>query len=253
MKRLVDNLCSVIGLVVLWPVGLLVATGVKMTSRGPIFFRQARLGRQGTTFQIYKFRTMTVQEPGSGCQVTAGGDPRITPFGAFLRRYKLDELPQILNVITGDMSFVGPRPEVPEFAELYPLEYARLLKVRPGITHPATLNFRREEEILAQVVDPREFYIDTVLPEKLAAYESCLEQSLAQDIRTIIETIVPHLSDDAYGPEHFVPAPAPAARQPEPTIVANIPAFASDLPQPVARNSAVMKSEELEEALAVGS
>ncbi len=133
------------------------------------------------------------------------------------------------------------------------LSIIRILKVRPGITHPATLSFRREEEILAQVPDPREFYIDTVLPEKIGAYEACLEQSLAHDIRTIIETIVPQMGGDAYGPDHFAPAATGAVPQYEPTLVENIPALAAELPRPATDQPAIMDSEEMAEAVAVGS
>ncbi len=236
MKRFLDIISAIAGILVLWPVALLVAVAVKMTSPGPVLFHQERMGRYGHTFDIVKFRTMAVENSYQGCQVTAGGDPRITPVGQFLRRHKLDELPQLLNVLRGEMSVVGPRPEVPEFAELFPLEYAQILKVRPGITHPATLSFRREEEILAEFGDPRKFYIDQVMPEKLAAYEAQLEQSLAQDIRTIVETIMPQLGEEAFGPEHFRPLTV-VVRMPEPiifpvpepvmTVVENIPAYAA--------------------------
>ncbi len=199
MKRFVDIVVAIVGLLIFSPFLMMVAVAVKMTSSGPVLFRQERVGRYGHTFEIVKFRTMIVQKSCPGCQVTAGGDPRITPVGKFLRHHKLDELPQLLNVLRGEMSFVGPRPEVPEFAELFPLEYAQILKVRPGITHPATLSFRREEEILADISDPRKFYIDQVMPKKLAAYEVQLEQSLAQDIRTIVETIMPQLGEEAFG------------------------------------------------------
>ncbi len=225
LKRIVDILLSGIGIVFLLPVFAVVALGVKMTSPGPIFFRQERMGLSGSTFRIFKFRTMKVQKPNSGCQVTANGDSRITPFGAFLRQYKLDELPQLLNVIIGDMALVGPRPEVPEFADLFPAEYKRILQVRPGITHPATLYFRREEEILATAHDPREFYIHKLLPEKLAAYESNLEQSLTRDIQTIVETILPHGTTKAYGPEHFAPVRALGIVPFPTTMVENVPAF----------------------------
>ncbi len=228
MKRISDISLSVLGLVLLWPVFALVAVGLKLTSPGPIFFRQERMGLDGKRFFIFKFRTMTQEKLPNSCQVTAGGDPRITPFGRFLRRYKLDEYPQLLNVLRGDMSLVGPRPEVVEFVDLYPEEYHRILKVRPGITHPATLSFRREEEILATNPNPREFYVKTVLPEKLAAYEADLEQSLARDIWTIVETIMPHLgATQALSPDHFSPNPKPSAPF-VPTLVANIPALADE-------------------------
>jgi hypothetical protein len=122
------------------------------------------------------------------------------------------------------MSFVGPRPEVPEFAGLFPMEYTHILKVRPGITHPATLYFRREEEILATAEDPREFYIHKVMPEKLAAYQTRLEQTLAEDIKTIVETIVPFGTGKSYGPEHFAPVGS-LGIVPFPVMVENIPPF----------------------------
>ena len=230
------------GLAVIWPVLLVIAVGVKLSSPGPVLFRQQRLGRGGHPFRICKFRSMTVQN--TGPSVTAGGDARVTPFGRFLRRTKLDELPQLLNVLAGQMSFVGPRPEVPEFAELYPQEYARILKVRPGITHPGTLRFRREEEILATRPDTRRFYIDEILPAKIAAYEAVLEQGLLQDIRTIVETIAPFMAAEPLGPENFAPAGRVArsraaavvtpAWEPVATQVANIP----DVPQVAARTMA---------------
>lgn len=229
LKRIVDILLSSLGLVVLSPAFLLVAAGLKITNLGPIFFRQERMGFHGKTFLIFKFRTMHVQKSDSGSMVTAENDSRITSLGKFLRRYKIDELPQLINVVRGEMALVGPRPEVPEFVRIYPREYARILEVRPGITHSVTLAFRREEEILAQSSNPQEFYIKTILPEKLAAYEVHLKQSLAQDISTIVNTIIPHKAGKPFGPEHFssteagriIPFPA--------TTVENIPAFAEKM------------------------
>jgi len=167
---------------------------------------------------------MKVQTLDSGCQVTANGDSRVTPIGRFLRRNKLDELPQLINVFVGHMALVGPRPEVPEFAELFPSEFQRILTVRPGITHPVTLFFRREEEILAATKNPREFYIRKVLPEKLAAYESNLQQSLLGNFRTIAETLVPSRIIKPYGPEHFAPEGA-LGIMPFPTSGESISAF----------------------------
>ena len=239
MKRILDLSFATAGLIVLSPVFLLVGLAVKTTSPGSILFQQKRMGRFGQSFTIYKFRSMCAQKSGNECQVTAGGDTRITPFGGFLRRTKLDELPQLLNVLRGEMSFVGPRPEVPEFAELFPMEYAHILSVRPGITHPATLAFRREEEILAGADDPREFYIEKLMPEKLAAYEADLEQSLVADIRTIVETILPLMGTKPLTPSHFAPLPvlvpdlvvAENLDLPDwfaPTVVENIPAYAEE-------------------------
>jgi len=225
LKRFFDILLSGIGVTVLAPAFILVAVILKFVSPGPVFFRQERMGLKGSTFRIFKIRTMKVQKLGSGCQVTAGGDSRIFPFGRFLRRTKLDEFPQLINVLQGDMSLVGPRPEVAEFANLFPSEFQRILKVRPGITHPATLRFRREEEILAKSTDPREFYINRVMPKKLAAYEEDLQQSLLQDIQTIVRTIIPNGTIEPYGPEHFVPAEACTIIPFPATTVENIPVF----------------------------
>ncbi len=253
MKRFMDILGSMAGLLIVWPVALLVALAVKISSPGPALFHQERMGRHGSKFHIVKFRTMAVQKSCSGCQVTAGGDSRITSVGAFLRRHKLDELPQLINVLRGEMSFVGPRPEVPEFAELFPMEYAQILKVRPGITHPATLNFRREEEILAEVGDPRKFYIDKVMPEKLAAYEADLEQSLAQDIKTIVETILPGLGEEPLTVGHFIVQPTlTTVTMPEPVIVANVPVYAGIAADHYAAAPKIRKEEEFAPAAAVG-
>ncbi len=249
MKRLLDLCFSILGLIALSPLFILVAAGVKLTSKGAVLFRQERLGLDGVKFTIYKFRSMCKQEPGSGCQVTACGDSRITPFGRFLRRSKLDEIPQLFNVLRGDMSFVGPRPEVAEFAELFPVEYSRILKVRPGITHRGTLFFRREEEILASASDPRDFYIETLMPQKLAAYEANLEQSLAQDIKTIVETLVPRMGVVAYGPEHFAAAPAAATQDAAEIFpyIENIPA----VPELVEAERAVRIEKDAQEVVAV--
>lgn len=239
MKRICDVIFAGMGLVVLAPLGLAAALAIRLNSPGPVFFRQERMGRHGSKFNIFKFRTMSVQKSGSGCLVTAGGDTRITRVGRFLRRHKIDELPQLINVLRGEMSLVGPRPEVAEFAELFPMEYARILTVRPGITHPATLQFRREEAILAEVNDARRFYIDTLMPAKLAAYEAGLEQSLWADIRIILATVLPDLFHQwrvpSYGPGDFAvavaanPEPTPVP-SPVPTMVENIPAFAEPVP-----------------------
>jgi lipopolysaccharide/colanic/teichoic acid biosynthesis glycosyltransferase len=228
LKRLFDVFFSSIGLIVLLPVFAVVALGLKMTSPGPVFFRQVRMGRHGSSFRIFKFRTMKVQKSNIGCQVTAQGDSRVTPVGNMLRRSKLDELPQLINVLRGEMSLVGPRPEVLEFVDLFPFEYGRILKVRPGITHPATLSFRYEEDILATRSDPRQFYIQKILPKKLAAYEANLEQSLVKDILTIIKTVFPGGTTKPYGPEHFVPE-GTGGIIPFPTMVENIPDYSADV------------------------
>ncbi len=214
-KRTFDILFAAAGLVVLSPLLLCVAAAVKFTSAGPILFRQTRLGRHGAPFTMLKFRSMVAGAERSGAEVTAGGDLRITPLGRLLRRTKLDELPQLWNVLRGDMSFVGPRPEVPRFAARFPREFRRILAVRPGITHRATLAFRREEDILAQVRDPRRFYVERVMPYKLELYERHLRQSLLSDVLTILETVTPLKTTPAVVVGDLLDAP----------LVANIPAY----------------------------
>lgn len=190
-KRIFDMVVAAIGLVVLAPLLAACALGVRLDSAGPMFFRQIRVGWQGRPFAILKFRTMhPPREPG-GSLVTAAGDPRITRFGAWLRRTKLDELPQLWNVLRGDMSFVGPRPEVARFVAHYPPAVReRVLSVRPGITDPASLRFRNEAEILAGAADPELEYVEHILPEKLAAYLAYVEgRSFAGDLRLICATL----------------------------------------------------------------
>ncbi|MFT7699393.1 MAG: lipopolysaccharide/colanic/teichoic acid biosynthesis glycosyltransferase [Candidatus Krumholzibacteriia bacterium] len=229
MKRILDIAFSLVGIVVMAPVCLVVALGILLTSSGPVIFRQQRLGRGGRTFWILKFRTMVIDRLDQGCNVTEAGNDRITPFGTWLRRTKLDEIPQLLNVLRGDMSFVGPRPEVAEFANLFPQQYDRILKVRPGITHSATIKFRREEEILAAVDDPCRYYVERVMPVKLAAYEANLESSLAHDIQTIVQTIIPQLGELPWEPEYFGSAnPVWQAPLDSPKIE-NIPVFAAEI------------------------
>jgi len=171
-KRVFDLLFSLCALVVTAPVWLPVALWIRFDSAGPVFFRQERVGLRGRRFLIYKFRTMR-QDAGAGAaQITVGGDPRITRAGALLRRYKLDELPQFVNVLRGDMSVVGPRPEVPRYVDLYPpATRDTILSVRPGITDLASIAFRSESELLQGAQDAEAFYVSQVLPAKL---EYCL-------------------------------------------------------------------------------
>lgn len=190
VKRVIDVAGSLVGLVVLAPALVSIGALVRVTSPGPAFFRQERVGRAGKPFQIYKFRTMRLAEAGSGPQVTAQGDPRITPTGQVLRRYKLDELPQLWNVLRGDMSLVGPRPEVPKYVAAFPEEWAAVLSVRPGITDFAAIEFVDEESALAKSADPERAYLDEVLPKKLALYRMYIEQqSLGTDLSLIFSTL----------------------------------------------------------------
>lgn len=188
-KRVFDIVCAALGLALLAPVLLVLALWIKLDSPGPVFFLQERVGRQGRSFLIHKFRTMRVDN--AGPQITVGADPRITRSGAWLRRYKLDELPQLWDVLRGAMSLVGPRPEVPKYVALYPEELRRLvLSVRPGITDPASLRYRNESERLAAAADPEREYIEVVMPAKLAlAADYVREASLGGDLRLILSTL----------------------------------------------------------------
>jgi lipopolysaccharide/colanic/teichoic acid biosynthesis glycosyltransferase len=185
MKRALDLLLSGLGLVVLAPVFLVVALLIKLDSPGPVFFRQERVGRHGRVFRIFKFRTMTAAA--AGPQITVGADARITRVGAVLRRYKLDELAQLIDVFRGTMSLVGPRPEVPRYVEVYPAgQRERVLSVRPGITDFASLRFRSESELLAQASDPEAEYVNVILPEKLrVAVDYVDHATLAGDLRVL--------------------------------------------------------------------
>jgi len=197
VKRSFDLIFALCALLVFAPVLLLVALWIKLDSHGPILFRQERIGLRGRPFSIYKFRTMR-QGPAQALQITVGSDPRITRAGAFLRRYKLDELPQFLNVLIGDMSVVGPRPEVPRYVALYPRGTRELiLSVRPGITDPASIVFRNESMVLAAAKDPEEIYIREIMPTKL---EHCCEyvckQSLWFDLVIVWRTVVAMVAGD---------------------------------------------------------
>ena len=168
-KRLFDLLGAALALALLSPLLALVALAVRLDSPGPVFFRQERVGRGGVPFRIHKFRTMRVDAPALGPQVTVGRDARITRVGHVLRHYRLDELPQFIDVLQGRMSLVGPRPEVPRFVAHYPADLAaQVLAVRPGITDPASLAHIDEAALLAAAADPEREYIDRILPRKLA-------------------------------------------------------------------------------------
>ncbi|HEX2009591.1 MAG TPA: sugar transferase [Roseateles sp.] len=190
-KRLFDLLLSVLGLLVLAPLLLAIALWIKLDSRGPVMFRQERVGRFGKPFLIHKFRTMRADAPRLGPEITVGADARITRAGRFLRGSKLDELPQLWDVLRGAMSMVGPRPEVPRYVALYPAELRELvLSVRPGITDPASLSFRDESALLAAAADPEREYVDVVMPAKLRLAADYVRQaSLLTDLRLILATL----------------------------------------------------------------
>lgn len=189
-KRILDTLAAMVGLILLLPVLAIVACCIKLTSRGPVLYRQVRIGQGARLFDILKFRSMTIQTSERDLKITIDGDSRVTPVGKFLRRYKLDELPQLWNVIRGDMSLVGPRPEVPFYVEGYTPEQRKVLSARPGMTDPASLAYRNEEEILARQSDPQEFYRTKILPDKLTRNKTYLEQiTFRNDVRIVVQTI----------------------------------------------------------------
>jgi len=190
MKRLFDITCSLLGLVLLAPLMVVIALIIKLSSAGPILFSQKRVGLHERLFTVYKFRTMVDKADTMGTSVTTGADPRITPVGRVLRRTKFDELPQLLNVFKGDMSFVGPRPDVPEITAKYTPQMKRIFSVRPGITSVATLHFRWEEEILAKVPDPDAFYDAVVVPLKVSlAMEHVRRNSFWFDLKILLQTV----------------------------------------------------------------
>lgn len=189
-KRALDASAATVGLILLLPVLALVACCIKLTSRGPVLYRQVRIGQGAHPFQIVKFRSMKLQSANNDLRITVARDSRVTPIGKYLRRYKVDELPQLWNVIRGDMSLVGPRPEVPVYVEEYTPEQRVVLSARPGITDLASLAYRHEEEILTGQGDPEHFYRTKILPDKLARNRAYLEKiTLRNDIRIIVKTI----------------------------------------------------------------
>ncbi len=190
-KRLFDLLGASLALLLLSPLLLLLALAIKLDSPGPVFFRQERVGRHGRPFRIHKLRTMAVDAPQRGLPLTVGADPRITRVGARLRDLRLDELPQFIDVLAGDMSLVGPRPEVPRYVAHYPPALReRVLSVRPGITDPASLLFLNESALLAAAADPEREYIEAILPKKLQCAADYAERAtLWTDLRLIGRTL----------------------------------------------------------------
>ncbi|PKK38871.1 Lipid carrier : UDP-N-acetylgalactosaminyltransferase [Clostridiaceae bacterium JG1575] len=189
-KYLLDAVFGTLGLIALSPVLLTIAVVIKATSKGPVFFLQKRVGRYGKPFQIYKFRTMEPNAEEMGLKITVGEDPRVTQVGRFLRRYKLDETPQIINIVKGDMSFVGPRPEVPQYVDLYSKKERQVLSIRPGVTDLASIRYRRENEVLAHAQNPEKTYIEEIMPAKLAInLEYVANASFRYDAQLILKTI----------------------------------------------------------------
>lgn len=189
MKRLFDIVASGLGLIVLSPLFLLLAIWIKLDSKGPVFYRQVRVGRGNKDFRIFKFRSMRVGAD-KGSLVTIGGhDPRVTRSGYFIRKFKFDELPQLINVFLGDMSLVGPRPEVRHYVDYWTPEQMHVLDVRPGITDPASIKFRNENELMEQAEDPEKYYIEVIMQEKIKLYQEYVEKhSFLYDISLIFKT-----------------------------------------------------------------
>ena len=190
MKRFFDVLASGIGLIVLSPIILILAIWIKLDSKGPVFYRQVRVGRYNKDFRIFKLRSMRVGAD-KGSLVTIGGhDPRVTRSGYFIRKFKFDELPQLINVLLGDMSLVGPRPEVRHYVDYWTHEQMHVLDVRPGITDPASIKFRNENELMEKAEDPEKYYIEVIMQEKIRLYlEYVDKQSLFYDITLIFKTL----------------------------------------------------------------
>ena len=189
LKRIFDIILSLFGLIILLPFMLIIATLIKLDSKGSVFFKQIRVTKNEREFKIFKYRTMKVGSD-KYSQITVGKDNRITKIGSFLRKYKLDEIPQLINVLIGDMSLVGPRPEVPKYIALYTEEQREILKVRAGITDYASIEFSNENDILANEVDPEKAYIEKIMPRKIELNKKYLSEiSVMTDIKIILLTI----------------------------------------------------------------
>lgn len=189
LKRIFDITLSLLGLILLLPFMLIIAILIKIDSKGSVFFKQVRVTKNGREFKIFKYRTMRVGSD-KYSQITVGKDDRITKIGLFLRKYKLDEIPQLINVFIGDMSLVGPRPEVPKYVALYTEEQREILKVRAGITDYASIEFSNENDILADEADPEKAYIEKIMPRKIELNKKYLSEiSVITDIEIILLTI----------------------------------------------------------------
>ena len=190
-KRVFDVVVALLALLVFALPMLLIALAIRLDSPGPVFFRQQRVGQGSQPFRIHKFRTMVADAPERGPALTVGDDPRITRVGAWLRRSKLDELPQLIDVLAGDMSLVGPRPELPQYVARYPAALRdQVLALKPGITDPVSLDFADESELLARAADPEREYVEVILPRKLsAAVDYARRATLATDLGVIASTL----------------------------------------------------------------
>lgn len=190
LKRVFDIIASFCGIIILFPLIIIVSILIKITSKGPVLFKQVRVTKNGKLFKIYKFRTMKENSEGNK-QITVGKDNRITGIGHILRKTKLDELPQLFNVLKGEMSLVGPRPEVPKYVELYTDEQIEILKVPAGITDYASIYFSNESELLGEAENPEEFYIKKIMPYKIELNKKYINEiGIMTDIKIIILTIL---------------------------------------------------------------
>jgi lipopolysaccharide/colanic/teichoic acid biosynthesis glycosyltransferase len=189
--RWVDCTFSIIGLIILLPVFTVVAILIKLTSKGSVIYKQARVGKNGKDFKVYKFRSMYVDADKKGLLTIGGKDARVTPVGAYLRKFKLDELPQLLNVVKGDMSLVGPRPEVRKYVEMYSVDQRMILAVKPGITDYASIKYRNENVLLAVASNPEELYVKEIMPKKIELnFKFINEPSIKNYFEIILKTII---------------------------------------------------------------
>lgn len=190
MKRLFDIVFSLLGLIILLPLFIVVGLLIKFTSSGPIFYMQTRVGINGTDFKLFKFRTMVVDADKKGLLTVGGRDPRVTSIGYYLRKFKIDELPQLINVLFGTMSFVGPRPEVRKYVDLYSEEQKKVLTITPGITDYASLEYFNENDLLSKTEDPEQVYIKEVMPAKLKLNLKYMKEAgFFTDLKIIFRTI----------------------------------------------------------------
>lgn len=191
IKRLLDLICALFGLIVLAPLFLIVGLLIKLDSPGSVFYRGDRIGKDGTPFKMFKFRTMVVNADQMGSALTHGGDPRITQVGRALRHWKIDELPQLINILRGDMSVVGPRPESPRYVEHYTPAQRQVLSVRPGVTGLTQVKFRHEETLLQACTNLEADYVETIMPQKLALdLEYIANHSLLLDLELVLQTFL---------------------------------------------------------------
>ena len=193
MKRAFDFILSLIGLILLSPIFLIISLLIALSSKGGVFYKQTRVGKDNIDFKVYKFRSMIVDADKKGLLSIGkdGRDPRVTKIGYILRKYKLDELPQLINVLKGDMSLVGPRPEVRKYVDLYDDKQKEILKVRPGITDIASITFKNENDLLSQSPNPEDYYIQEIMPKKISlSLEYVKTRTLIKDIKLIFKTIL---------------------------------------------------------------